>query len=162
MKTTRLGISVIFCAAAFLCSLGAAQAYPGQGTTQSERDYCMANAGDCLAADDAKNWATGVAEWRYQNNPRSLHNGVGDAFRHCIWAGAIAQRIGADRAATILSIHENKDDNPLDEWLMDTANNETGVRLGVESNSKGGGDTWGWIMNRCGALADGGKLRTLR
>jgi hypothetical protein len=130
--------------------------------TEAERDYCAAHWVACGIEKDAAEWARSTAIWRY-NNDASLEDGVGDAYRHCIFAGALTQRLGEEQATTLLNIHELQGPEvPLKVSIMDYANNATGVKIGAQANQKGGSDTWGWIMEQCGALADSGQLKTLK
>ena len=119
-----------------------------------EHAWCAMNF-SCLVVEDARQWATGTAQWLYSD---SLHNGAGDAFRHCAWAGAIANRVGYDTAYTQVVVHEDLSADPMEEVTMDIANDLIGLDLGVRSLVEGGDDTWGWILHECAARADGGQL----
>ena len=74
---------------------------------------------------------SGAEQWvRDQGLPASaLHNGAGDAFRHCLWSCLMARNIGARNAALIADEHENagrREGQPSDEEAMDRANNVVG------------------------------------
>lgn len=117
------------------------------GPTMWEVLRCVANPGECQVALDAQSWAQNVTAWKY--NGASGHNDRADSFRHCIWTGAMAQRLGYERAGRIAAWHEVKEGQPTREYDMDVANNAMGLMTGSIANRHGGSDTWGWIMNRC-------------
>lgn len=128
---------------------------PGVGELAS----CVSDPNGCFIAKDAANWALGVAEWKYGADPDGLHNGAGDAFRHCIWSAAITQRIGADRAEAITTEHEDAEsDEPQVERDMDLGNNAVGRNIGSDANAEGGSDTWGWIIDQCQEYQQAGLL----
>jgi hypothetical protein len=132
---------------------------PGSGTlTWAEFTYCASHIGECNNAKDAAQWAEGVTIGKYGGNNEELHNGVPDAFRHCLWSGAMAQRMGTDTALTIANNHELLDSAPGSEASMDSYNNHIGVTIGEQSNGVGTSDTWGWIMHECSERADTGAL----
>ncbi len=60
----------------------------------------------------------------------SLHNGAGDAFRHCYWSALLARDIGGDNAQQFTSAHESKLGNPKIEKEMDLYNNGKGIEIG--------------------------------
>ncbi|MBJ7291625.1 hypothetical protein [Williamsia sp.] len=124
--------------------------------------YCTIGIVDCAAAQDAASWATGITQARYSSDDaQSFHGGRADSYRHCVWAGATAQRIGEDRAMTVLTVHELDATDGQDHVQMDIENDRTGAGIGDASNQQGVSDTWGWIMSQCAALADSGKLTRL-
>lgn len=157
LSTAVTGLAVLGIS---LAGAPAASASP----TASEVIYCVSpRAGDCLHGQDAADWASGVTEWRYQNYSRqAFHGGIADAYRHCIWSGALAQRIGEDRAMTLVTVHELEATDGEDHVQMDMENDRTGVTIGGQANGRGGSDTWGWIMSQCAAKADSGLLTTIR
>ncbi|MBL3960828.1 hypothetical protein FH728_25105, partial [Bacteroides thetaiotaomicron] len=67
----------------------------------------------------------------------SLHNGKGDAFRHCSWNALMTMRIGADAAERIATNHETVAQGPADETSMDLYNNAQGRFLGSAFASSG-------------------------
>lgn len=141
---------------AFSLSAGVAQA---ESYTTHELVNCVGDPNGCnIAANDAGPWALGVAQARYP--AETLHNGSGDAFRHCIWAGAVTQRIGGDRAWNILAAHEAG--TPLgSERAMDYGNNLIGIAVGEQSVIHGGSDTWGYIIDTCAQLGQADRLYML-
>ncbi|WCT06142.1 DUF6973 domain-containing protein [Rhodococcus qingshengii] len=132
------------------------------GPSWSELQYCTLGAVDCAYGNDAANWASSITQWRYQDyGPKAFHGGIADAYRHCTWGAALAQRVGEDRAMTLLTVHELDASDGDDHVQMDMENDRTGVSIGARANSRGGSDTWGWIMKQCAAQADSGQLTTL-
>ncbi len=78
-----------------------------------------------------------VIDHDISGGPESLHNGPADAFRHCTWSCLMTRSIGAQKAAAVGATHEFynlRDDNEsLNEFLMDTANNAVGRCVGKSS-----------------------------
>lgn len=142
------------------CALAAtpahAQAYGD--LAPNEVFYCVnpMNTGDCLVAQDAAKWSVSVLVWKF--GQRAHHNNMGDAFRHCAWNGAMAQRMGSQRAKRIADNHEKAEGQPRDEKRMDDKNNAAGRSIGVKSNRQGGNDTWGYVLTKCEASARGYRL----
>jgi RHS repeat-associated protein len=59
----------------------------------------------------------------------SLHNGNGDAYRHCVWSCLMASSIGVEQAKDIGDNHEeagNRSNQPKQEEAMDRNNNREG------------------------------------
>jgi len=59
----------------------------------------------------------------------SLHNGNGDAYRHCVWSCLMASSIGVEQAKDIGDNHEeagNRSNQPKKEEAMDRNNNKEG------------------------------------
>lgn len=158
----RLAVMATAALAAATLPLGGPGAAPAHaessGVSTDEMVWCVLSL-SCVQVKDATDWARATAEWRYGGD--SLHNGVGDAFRHCIWAGAIANRVGYDAAYTQVIVHEDLSSDPISEVSMDIANDLTGLEIGIRSHDEGGDDTWGWIMTECASLADAGELAGL-
>ncbi len=63
-------------------------------------------------------------------NSSSLHNGKGDAFRHCYWTCMMSRRLGDPAALSYADYHEFSHDNPCDEAIMDHKNGRIGVLIG--------------------------------
>jgi hypothetical protein len=81
---------------------------------------CLANGK--LALDYAKQY--------YQDS--CLHNGNGDAFRHCLWNYGMTIDVGAAFAKKWSDAHEyGTTGQPLIERQMDLYNNQQGINLGV-------------------------------
>jgi hypothetical protein len=158
---SRLAAGVSACTAGLVLALSG-PASPAQAETPSpdELAWCIGN-GTCAVMNDASNWALRTARWKY---PGSVaNNGAGDAFRHCIWAGVLAQRMGYDTAYTAVLLHESSDASSSDSnktatASMDAFNDYVGLDLGRRSNKVGTKDTWGWIMNQCDKRANNHEL----
>ena len=72
-----------------------------------------------------------LAEARKRFPAASLHNGEGDAFRHCYWSALMTRDIGFLNTKTITDAHENFEGNPDDEKTMDLHNNLQGIMIGL-------------------------------
>lgn len=161
--------AAIMFTAGLMAMVGLGTAAPSQasgnssGLRSDEVLNCYFNAKACVYANDAKDWAESVTEWRFPLTQESNHNTRSDAFRHCSWSAALTNRVGSDTAWQILSTHETSSKRqPEAELRMDMANNYTGTKIGLEARSKGGSDQWGWIMNKCERLARSGQLEVLQ
>ena len=131
------------------------------GASAYEAVNCVANWDVCQEARKAAGWSFSVTAWKFPGE--DAHNTRADAFRHCAWSGAMAQRLGYGTAVEVLSNHEAASGNqPQDEYDMDISNNAVGATLGYQSNSESAQDKWGWVMDRCEELAKSGQLTTLR
>jgi len=62
-----------------------------------------------------------------------LHNGPGDAWRHCYWNCIMTDEIGRDQAKSIADNHEKHGGGPAVENLMDSRNNWEGRECGGSS-----------------------------
>ncbi len=65
----------------------------------------------------------------------SLHNGSGDAFRHCYWSALLARDIGKEATKKFTSAHESRPGNPKKEKEMDSYNNDVGIEIGRKKTS---------------------------
>lgn len=79
---------------------------------------------------DADN-ALASAAARFPSN--TLHNGAGDAYRHCYWSGLMTHHIGSGNALAISENHEIHNPGPLAEYQMDTFNNTKGRQAGLNT-----------------------------
>lgn len=66
---------------------------------------------------------------------RSLHNGAGDAFRHCYWSAAMTIRISHSKAREFGDMHETTPGQPTIEKTMDQRNNGIGRSVGTRVRS---------------------------
>ncbi|MFJ6415783.1 DUF6973 domain-containing protein [Paeniglutamicibacter sp. NPDC091659] len=57
---------------------------------------------------------------------KTLHNGKGDAFRHCYWNARMTKSMGSNYAGIIATNHEDVNKGPAKERSMDLKNNATG------------------------------------
>ncbi|CAF0761488.1 unnamed protein product [Adineta steineri] len=110
-----------------------------RGSTLTEGIKCIFLVGpfDCARAKvDADN-AGQAARDLYPEN--TLHNGIGDAFRHCYWNALMTISIGRDQAKKLADLHEdNNTEGPLGERVMDLKNNEIGRQVGNDFKSVDG------------------------
>lgn len=95
----------------------------------SEGVKCIFQVGpiDCYTAKNDANTAYAAAEELY---PDSLHNGPGDAFRHCYWNALMTIHINKDQAKIVADNHEEISNGPEAENRMDYKNNEIGREIG--------------------------------
>ncbi|NMA78051.1 MAG: hypothetical protein GX960_12485 [Actinomycetales bacterium] len=105
------------------------------------------------AAKDATE-ASNSAEKHFASN--TLHNGKGDAYRHCYWNARMTISIGKSGAMKIASNHEAIGGGPANEKSMDLANNETGRSIGAAQK------TYAKSHTQCKSSANSGKLVTLK
>lgn len=89
---------------------------------------------DCAKAKTDADLA--AAESRTSYPTSTLHNGIGDAFRHCYWNALMTLSIGRDQAKKVADLHEdNNTTGPHLERVMDLKNNEIGRQVGSESKT---------------------------
>ena len=87
----------------------------------------------------------------------SLHNGAGDAFRHCYWNALLARDIGKDSALEFTTAHEEWPANPPAEKSMDLHNNSIGADIG-SSNPNVSDDV---LSAKCHQALIDGKLTVI-
>lgn len=63
----------------------------------------------------------------------ALHNGSGDAFRHCFWSALLGRDIGESNTLRFTTAHEGFSANPSGERAMDLSNNAVGAKIGAAS-----------------------------
>lgn len=96
----------------------------GHELTESEKKLILKYPLDALKMHEAMSEAFQKTDQLFKG---SKHNNSADAFRHFVWSGLSAQKIGADRAFDFLSAHEDYAANPTDEKNMDMGNNLKGI-----------------------------------
>ena len=80
-----------------------------------------------IPAHRAKKLADEALDAATKTGLPGLHNGPADAWRHCYWNCRMTQVIGKDDAEFVSENHEeHTDNNPANERMMDTWNNEQG------------------------------------
>jgi RHS repeat-associated protein len=87
-------------------------------------------------ANNAANAALIAAQ---QSGLGGLHNGPGDAYRHCVWSCLMTTKMGESTAKGFGDQHEeagNRGGQPPAEEAMDRANNAQGRMCGNEKNDK--------------------------
>lgn len=158
-------LAVIGVSAACLTALSPATGASAETFEFGELVNCLSVPRACAAAADAWPWSQGTAKALF---PGEGEDGTrADAFRHCAWSGAIAQRVGVTDAEQVTTAHEtntaDRDNLPAyASMAMDLANNATGHALGARANAEGGSDTWGWIIDQCYNLASTNQLVVIR
>ena len=83
------------------------------------------------AIDFNQNATVALAEAKKRFGKSTLHNGSGDAFRHCYWSAMNARDQGEQIAREFGEAHENWAGNPADEKKMDLHNNSVGFKIGA-------------------------------
>lgn len=96
---------------------------------QSEKDFMFWHPVAAVAFDS--NAGTAIAEARKRFGKATLHNGSGDAFRHCFWSAMNARDEGADLPLEFGAAHEDVAGNPPAEKAMDLFNNGVGFAIGA-------------------------------
>ncbi|KAF1811945.1 hypothetical protein P152DRAFT_417793 [Eremomyces bilateralis CBS 781.70] len=89
----------------------------------------------------------------------TLHNGKGDAFRHCYWNALMVIEIGEGKAKSIANNHEKGGKGREKE--MDLKNNARGRTIGKNASGKNKGQKRNDAKNDCKAAADSGQLVVL-
>jgi hypothetical protein len=126
-------------------SIGGDRGY-GHGNGDAQGDLCVRPWYwlDCLVARRLADFALSEAQSRYQS---SLHNGPGDAFRHCLWMALVAYTCGVGFAKALGNAHEQDNlanHEPWRETQMDLWNNRVGRAYAARLGS--------WDINPQGTL----------
>ncbi|KAI5817907.1 secreted protein [Pyronema omphalodes] len=145
-------------AALLLCSSGTLATPLEKRQNNAELAYCIkpVNISKCIAARNHANEATLQAQLAY--TPDQLHNGRGDAFRHCYWNARMTIDMGGAQAKIFGDLHEMAPGQPQNERNMDLANNAMGIIVGQQTGSRG----YEWAKQVCMNLANTGRLTTLK
>lgn len=124
--------------------------------TQEERNFLLTHPWHAFSIKSATTKALNESRLRFGSG--SLHNGAGDAFRHCFWSAILARDIGAELALTFTSAHEQRMGLPPDEVEMDLFNNRIGIEIGrgalLESDFV--------VASKCMAALSNNQLRIIR
>ena len=125
------------------------------GLTLSEKAYLVQSSGPHVSViKESADKALAEAQRRYRGP--GLHNGNGDAFRHCYWSALLARDIGARNARAFTTAHEGYSANPPGEREMDLNNNGVGISIG--SGAKKASDST--LAAQCASALSGGRLST--
>ena len=100
---------------------------------EGEKKYILLHPWHADDIEAAANKALSEAQKRFGKG--SLHNGAGDAFRHCYWTALLARDIGKEGALEFTTAHEGKPGNPADEKAMDLHNNGVGADIGAAATN---------------------------
>jgi hypothetical protein len=119
---------------------------------KAEKDFLWAH--PLAAADFNSNATTALKEAQKRFSSATLHNGSGDAFRHCFWSAMNARDQGKDLATMFGIAHEDFVGNPQNEKAMDLHNNSVGFEIG--SDSPGASDRHLAVL--CAQAWSAGKL----
>jgi hypothetical protein len=106
---------------------GAYQSY--QRLTPAEQAFVRSHPIDAMGFKEDADKALAAAQALYP--AATLHNGQGDAFRHCYWNALMTRRTSAARAKEFADAHETNPGQPEAEMRMDLNNNEVGRNLAV-------------------------------
>lgn len=129
----------------------------GYKVNHAEFEYCKypSRYRICFIAFSESRSALSLAQ-RYFSG-RRLHNGPGDAFRHCYWSAAMAIRISHSKAREFGDMHETTPGQPTIEKTMDQRNNGIGRSVGTRVRIFHGGVLYRAEVD-CLNKADGGDL----
>lgn len=133
-----------------------AKSYYPSGANDIEKEWCKRSASNldkCAKAKSAADIALARAKYHFPAN--SLHNGKGDAFRHCYWSARMTIAMGVKEAKGFGDRHEATSTD-MREKDMDLRNNLIGRSVGrtEKTNKKS--------ENKCKSMAENGKLVTLK
>jgi hypothetical protein len=124
------------------------------GLTPAEKLYLLVHPHHISIIQD--NAAKALAEAARLFPGPELHNGRGDAFRHCFWSALLARDIGAQNARSFTNAHEAYSANPPRERAMDLHNNAAGIAIGAHREGSSDAE----ISRLCRAALDAGTLMT--
>gem|GEM_PF-4051842 len=125
------------------------------GMNGAEKSFCSLPSrwSICNTARQDSNTASSAAQRSFAS---SLHNGKGDAFRHCYWSALMTIHMGRATAAGFGDRHEMIDGNPNIERVMDQRNNAIGRdSVGISTGSPS------VAASRCASRARSGALWTI-
>lgn len=127
--------------------------YPG-GMNEAEWKYCRipSHTSLCSKASDHADAALAEAQRRWEG----LHNGRGDAFRHCYWNARMTRDFGKGTAKGFADRHEQNPGQPAIEKKMDLFNNDVGRTVGEASSS------YGDAAERCSYKVRHHRLRVIK
>ena len=94
--------------------------------TEAERSFVVNHP---FAASDFREVAGKALAEAQRRYPDSIHNGRGDAFRHCYWNALMTREQNATLAEQFASAHETGG-GPAMEGVMDLFNNAVGRSIG--------------------------------
>jgi hypothetical protein len=97
----------------------------GHELTESEKQLILKYPIDALKMHEAMSEAFKKTDQLFKGT--SKHNTSADAFRHFVWSGLSANKVGSGRAFDFLKAHEEYAGNPTEEKNMDMRNNLNGI-----------------------------------
>lgn len=117
------------------------------------------NKSECWHLQSTSDWATITTDWKYPGG--NLMDGTKqNAFKHCIWIGALATRLDESSAYRAGFVHEEmaRSGQPPEFREMDEWNNFVGASIGADAKRKNLPDQWGYVVDQCYSLAESGQL----
>jgi len=112
--------------------------YYGYNPDNCEKKYCLNECGAWKCNKAKRQADDALADAQRLFPADSLHNGEGDAWRHCYWNCKMVRKIGDHCAKYIADQHEeagNRGGQPPSEADMDYHNNHIGRGLGSQKGS---------------------------
>lgn len=107
----------------------------GYGTykrlNKAEKSFLWSHPFASMTFSDDANKALTTAQSKFPSS--ELHNGRGDAFRHCYWNALMAKHEGDALAKEFADAHEENTDQPADEKKMDLHNNSVGRDIAAKN-----------------------------
>ncbi|MFJ8478389.1 DUF6973 domain-containing protein [Kitasatospora sp. NPDC094011] len=145
--------------------LAASSSY-SYGMNGAEFRFCVLQPSHINICDNASDHADAAADAAKRNFPReSLHNGQGDAFRHCYWNARMTIDMGVNTAKGFGDRHE-EGGGPEDEKRMDLYNNAQGRWFGEYYNKNYSNiskqERYGAANHDCAVSASLGDLHTIK
>lgn len=122
------------------------------GLTPAEKLYLISHPTHIVAIKEAADFALAEAVRRFRGP--GLHNGEGDAFRHCLWSALMARDIGPENALIFSTAHEAYSANPPGEREMDLHNNSVGIGIGMTNRNASNAE----LAALCQSALDRGQL----
>lgn len=122
--------------------------------TPSEKWYLITHPQHIFTIREDANKALLEAQRRFTGP--GLHNGPGDAFRHCYWSALLARDIGHENALEFTTAHEAWSGNPPRERSMDLNNNSVGVDIGTNNSEASDSE----LSQLCNDALNSGRLIT--
>lgn len=96
-----------------------------QQLTETEKNLVVKYPYDAVKIGDAMSEAYLKTNSIFGSSPK--HNTSADAFRHFLWSGLSANKVGPGLATKFLEAHEDFSTNPPQEKSMDLHNNKQGI-----------------------------------
>lgn len=107
----------------------------GYGTykrlNDAEKRFVWSHPFAAMTFSEDANKALTTAQSKFPSS--ELHNGRGDAFRHCYWNAPMARHEGQELAKEFATAHEESAGQPPEEKAMDLHNNEVGRDIAAKN-----------------------------
>ncbi|CAG8669258.1 8740_t:CDS:1 [Ambispora gerdemannii] len=130
------------------------------GVGSAEKKWCLNpfHTLDCVTAKDLADEALKSAQDNFSND--QLHNGPGDAYRHCYWSGLLTFEFGESEAKGFGDRHEDFPENPSGEKAMDLHNNGVGRTIAQQLDKDGKKGNKAALSTACKQAVSDGRLIT--